>query len=79
MCKLPRAEQVTGKMLHIQDVWKRSLERITQIFIFKLNASFYLSDHILSLSIIFFYVMYNPVIVIGTNYFVLWNEFHITV
>ena len=26
-----------------------------------------------------FYIMFNPVIDIGTNYFVLWNEFHITV
>ena len=25
------------------------------------------------------YIMYNPVIVIGTKYFVLWNDFHITV
>ena len=23
--------------------------------------------------------VYNPVIVIGTNYFVLWNDYHITV
>ena len=35
--------------------------------------------YILSLSIICLYIMYNPVIVIGTNYFVLWNDFHITV
>ena len=30
---------------------------------------------LLSLSIIFFYIMNNPVIVTGTNYFVLWNDF----
>ena len=30
--------------------------------------------YILSLSIIFFYIMYNPVVVIGTDYFVLWIE-----
>ena len=35
--------------------------------------------YILSLSIIFFYIMYNPVIVIRTNYFILWNDFNITV
>ena len=35
--------------------------------------------YILSLSINFFYIMYNPVIVLLTNYFVLWNDFHITV
>ena len=35
--------------------------------------------YILSLSIIFFYFTYNPVTVIGTNYFVLWNDFYITV
>ena len=34
---------------------------------------------ILSLSINPFYIMYNPVIVLVANYFVLWNEFHITV
>ena len=34
--------------------------------------------YILSLRIIVFYIMYNPVIVIGTNYFVMWNDFHIT-
>ena len=34
---------------------------------------------ILSRRITFFYIMYNPVIDIGTNYFVLWNDFHITV
>ena len=33
--------------------------------------------YVLSRSIIFF-MMYNPVIVIGTNYFVLWNDVHIT-
>ena len=33
----------------------------------------------LSLSIIFFDIVYNPVIVIGTNNFVLCHEFHITV
>ena len=35
--------------------------------------------YILSLSIIFLYIMYIPVIVIGTNYFVLWNDVHITI
>ena len=35
--------------------------------------------YILPLSIIFFYIMYNPVIVIGTDYFVLWIEIHIRV
>ena len=36
---------------------------------------------IVSLSIIIFYIMYNPVIVIWTNlaYFVLWNDIQITV
>ena len=34
--------------------------------------------YILSLSI-FYFIMYNPVIVIGTNYFVLWNDVHITI
>ena len=34
--------------------------------------------YIVSLGIIVFYIMYNSVIVIGTNYFVSWNEFHIT-
>ena len=48
-------------------------------FIFKLNASFHLSvTYILSLSIHFFYIMYNPIIVIENNYFVLRNDFHIT-
>ena len=31
---------------------------------------------ILALSIKNFNIMYNPGIVIGTNYFVLWNDFH---
>ena len=35
--------------------------------------------YILSLSISFFYIMNNPVIVVGETYFVLWNGFHITV
>ena len=35
----------------------------------KSNASFLLSDLYL-VSLDFFYIMYNPVIVIGTNYFV---------
>ena len=36
--------------------------------------------YILCLSIIFlFFIMYNPVIVIGTNYFILWNYVHITI
>ena len=35
--------------------------------------------YILPLSIIFFYITYNPVIVTGTNDFVLWNDVHITV
>ena len=48
--------------------------------IFKLKASFHLSvTYILSLNFNLFYIMYNPVIVIGTNYFVLWNDFHSTV
>ena len=34
--------------------------------------------YILSLGIIFFYIMCNPVIVIWTNYFVFSNDFHIT-
>ena len=34
--------------------------------------------YILSLGI-YFFIMYNPVIVIGTNYFVLWNDVHITI
>ena len=80
MCKLPRAVQVTGKMLHIQSVWKRLLKPITHIFIFKRNVSFHVTvTSILSLSFIFLYIVYTPVIVIGTNYFVLWNDFHITV
>ena len=44
MSKSPRAVQATGKMLHIQGVWKRSLQRIKESFNFKLNASFHLSD-----------------------------------
>ena len=76
MCKSPRAVQVTGKMLHIQNVWKHLLLPITEIFIFELNAPLHLTvTSILSLSIIFFYIMYNPVIVLGSNYFVLWNDF----
>ena len=37
--------------------------------------------YILSLSIIFLFsfIMYNPVIVLGTNYFVLWNDVRITI
>ena len=40
MCKSPRAQQVTGKMLHIKNIFKRLLSPIAQIFIFELNASF---------------------------------------
>ena len=83
MCKSTKAVQVTGKMLHIQGVWKRycnQLHNYLQIFIYELNASLHLNvTSIKSLSIHFFYIMYNPVVVIGTNYFVLWNYFHITV
>ena len=35
--------------------------------------------YILSLRINVSYIIYNIVIVIGTNYFVLFDEFHITV
>ena len=35
--------------------------------------------YILSLSMIFLYIMYNPVIVVVGNYFVLWSDFHITI
>ena len=49
-------------------------------FIFKLNAFFNLSvTYTLPLGINCFHIMYNPVIVVGTNYFVLWNDFHIEV
>ena len=45
------------------------------MLIFKLNASFrFTVTTILSLSIIF-YKVYNPVIVIGINYFAVWNDF----
>ena len=43
-----------------------------------MHLSIYLT-YILSLRIIVFYIMYNHTIVIGTNYFVMWNDFHITV
>ena len=78
-CKSPRAVHLTGKMLHIQGGWKRLLLPITQIFSFKPNASLHLSvTYILPLSILL-YIMYNPLIVIGTNYFVLLNDCLITV
>ena len=35
MCKSPRAVQVTGKMAHIQSVWKRLLSPIGHFFYFK--------------------------------------------
>ena len=74
MCKSPRAEQVTDKMLHFQCV-------LTNYTNFYLQNKMHLSTcltYILSLSI-FFFIMYNPVIVIWTNYFVLWNDVHITI
>ena len=44
------------------------------MFFFLFNCNFYLiSEHY------FFYAVYNPVIVTGTNYYVLWNDFHIKV
>ena len=80
MCKSPRTVQITGMMLHIQSVWKRLLQPISKKYNFKLNASFHLTViSILSFCINFFYIVYNPVIVIGTNYFVLWNDFYIIV
>ena len=75
MCKLPRAEQVTGKMLHFQGV----LETITltNYSNFYLQNQMHLSTclaYILSLSIIFFYIMHNLVIVIGTKMYRLGGE-----
>ena len=80
MCKSPRAEQVTGKMLNFQGVLE--MFTLTNYTNFYLQNKMHLSTcltYILSFSIIFFYIMYNPVIVIGTNYFVLWNDVYIAV
>ena len=79
MCNSPRAVLVTGKMLHIQVFGNVHFNELHEfLFLIKMHLSICLT-YILSLSIIFFYIMYNPVIVAWTNYFVLWNDFHITV
>ena len=72
--------RLTGKMPHFQG----GLETftLTNYTNFYLQNQMHLSTcltYILSLRIIFLYIMYNPVIVIGTKYFVLWNDVHITV
>ena len=75
MYKSPRAAQVTGKMLHLQGVWKVYFNELHNFLFFNSNSSFHLSDlYPVSLHN-FFYIIYNPVIVIGINYFVLWNDF----
>ena len=82
MCKSPRASSAGNW----QDAsYSKCLETISTLtnyqkyLFFKLNASFRLTvTSILSPSIIF-YNVYNHVIVIGSNYFVVWNDFHITV
>ena len=70
MCKSPKAKQVTGKMLHSKCLETFTLTNYT---IFYFRNQMHLSTcltYILSL-IIIFYIIYNPVIVIGTNYLVL--------
>ena len=56
---------------------------LTNYKIFYFQSQMHLSTcltYIFSLSIIFlFFIMYNPVIVIGTNYFILWNYGHIKI
>ena len=69
-------------MLHTQIKWfeRFILTNYTKVLFFKLNAAFYSTViSIWSLRINFLYIINNPAIVIGTNYFVLWSDFHITV
>ena len=43
-----------------------------------MHLSICLSYILSPIAYFFFYIMYNPVIVLSTNYFVLYNDFHIT-
>ena len=53
-------------MLHIQSVWKRVRTPITQIFIFKLNASFHLT--VTSISYILEFISSILCIIISYSY-----------
>ena len=57
MCKSPRAEQVTGKMLHFQRVWKLYFNELHNFLFLESNASFHLSDLYFVSEHIFFYIL----------------------
>ena len=80
MCKSSRA--CSG---NLQDA---SNSRCLETFTLTNDTNVYLQNqmhlstcltYIVSLSIIFSYIVYNTVIVRGTNYFVLWNDVHISI